>query len=467
MIPSLIKNTYRFSGIRAYRPVSFFPPMSSSPPSTRRKLFAPAPAPVVESTSSTTTYTLRRSARHFNTTVIKSERDSSGSANALPTSAPSTPPRKTRRSIAVKTEETNADIPSLDIKPDAEAEDDKLPRGRTRKPAADPFSISPQKQNRKKIKLDLDPSEVKPAPKRWEAQLSVLQSQRRRIVAPVDEMGCEENGTDAHRADSWRSQSEDPETKARRERFTCLVSLMLSSQTKDEITAAAVKNLQLNLKDGLNLESLLAASDEEISSQINKVGFWRRKTGYLKSAAHIISTQFDGDVPKDIDDLCSLPGVGPKMAFLCLQSAWGLNLGIGVDVHVHRMSNRLGWCKTNDPEDTRLVLQSWLPKELHHSINKTLVGFGQVVCVPVGPRCDLCDLGQQKLCPSRRKVDPKSIANRKVVEFLAEGGESEDAKVGVVIETPQGSISTEPVAGGTDKDDGDGDQKVKVEQLTW
>lgn len=53
-----------------------------------------------------------------------------------------------------------------------------------------------------------------------------------------------------------------------------------------------------------------------------------------------------------------------RQAFLALQSAWGINLGIGVDVHVHRLSNRLGWCKTKDPEGTRLVLQSWLPKEV-------------------------------------------------------------------------------------------------------
>lgn len=361
-----------------------------------------------------------------------------------------------------------------------EEQDEKKPVVKKEKPS--PFDVSPQKKTAKPIKLELDPSEVKPAPKRWRAQLEVLQKQRKRIVAPVDEMGCEENGREDRRADAWRVTAEDEEERAKRDRLTVLISLMLSSQTKDEVTAQAVKNLQTTLVDGVSLASILASTDEQISSCIAKVGFWRRKTGYIKSAASILQSTFGGDVPKDIDELCSLPGVGPKMAFLTLQSAWKLNLGIGVDVHVHRLANRLGWCKTNDPEGTRLVLQSFLPKDvshhtglsamgsphrqaldtdplflsstdiisqLHHSINKTLVGFGQVVCVPVGPRCDLCDLGKARLCPSYRKVDPKSAATRKQVVLLPDSddeGEQDEKKardaanpaVEVPIEGPDG-----------------------------
>lgn len=241
-------------------------------------------------------------------------------------------------------------------------QDEKKPAIKKEKPS--PFDVSPQKKTAKPIKLELDPSEVKPAPKRWRAQLDVLQKQRKRIVAPVDEVGCEENGREDRRADAWRVSAEDEEDRAKRDRLTILISLMLSSQTKDEVTGQAVKNLQTSLVDGISLASILASTDEQISSCIAKVGFWRRKTGYIKSAASILQSSFGGDVPKDIDELCSLPGVGPKMAFLTLQSAWKLNLGIGVDVHVHRLANRLGWCKTNDPEGTRLVLQSFLPKDV-------------------------------------------------------------------------------------------------------
>lgn len=79
---------------------------------------------------------------------------------------------------------------------------------------------------------------------------------------------------------------------------------------------------------------------------------------YLKQAALKLRDDFDSDVPKTVDELCSLPGVGPKMSFLTLQIAWGLNHGIGVDVHIHRITNLLGWHKppTKNPEQTRCVL---------------------------------------------------------------------------------------------------------------
>lgn len=229
-------------------------------------------------------------------------------------------------------------------------------------------------------------------------------------------MGCDQNGRSDRRADSWRD-TDTPQDAAKRERLATLVSLMLSSQTKDPVTAEAVYNLQRTLPDGLCLKSLLEADDETISSCIAKVGFWRRKTGYLKSAARILKDDFQGDLPRTVDELCSLPGVGPKMAFLAL-SSMGIQIGIGVDTHVHRLTNRLGWHKTTTPEQTRLNLQSWLPQELHAKINSLLVGFGQVICVPLGPRCDLCDVGKAGFCPSRRVVDEKSTAKRVKVELL-------------------------------------------------
>ncbi|MCO5602791.1 hypothetical protein L7F22_056929 [Adiantum nelumboides] len=348
-------------------------------------------------------------------------------------------------------------------------EEEKKPVKGVKKEAKDPFSTSPRKAPSKPIKLELEAHEARPAPKRWREQLAILNEQRKRIVAPVDTMGCEENGRDDRRGDVQRVQDgvESEEDKRKRERFTILISLMLSSQTKDPVTAEAVRNLQTRLDGGLSLESLLAAPQDLITECIAKVGFWRRKTGYITSAAKILKEDFGGDVPKTIDELCSLPGVGPKMSFLALQSAWGafsfrfvswsrgrlyadvdpgLNVGIGVDVHVHRVSNRLNWVKSQDPEGTRLQLQSWLPKELHKTINKTLVGFGQVVCLPVGPRCDLCALGAARMCPSYRKVDPKSVLKRVKVEFLPEGTQHpSDARVkpeveeAIKVEGPDGA----------------------------
>lgn len=159
---------------------------------------------------------------------------------------------------------------------------------------------------------------------------------------------------------------------------------MLSSQTKDEVTDAAVAKLRVALGGSITLEALLSAPETTVSEAISKVGFWRRKTGYIKQAALRLKDDFDGDVPKTVNELCSLPGVGPKMAFLCLQRAWDMyvlfdvftlkkilriliggcsNDGIGVDVHVHRITNRLRWHKpaTKNPEETRysLIMNVW------------------------------------------------------------------------------------------------------------
>ena len=105
-------------------------------------------------------------------------------------------------------------------------------------------------------------------------------------------------------------------------RFHMLISLMLSSQTKDPVTSQAVTNLHHSLPGGLTADSLAAASIEQVHECINKVGFWRRKTDYIQDAARILLEKEGdekGDVPNTLEGLCALRGVGPKMAFLALQ----------------------------------------------------------------------------------------------------------------------------------------------------
>lgn len=185
---------------------------------------------------------------------------------------------------------------------------------------------------------------------------------------------------------------------------------MLSSQTKDPVTHQATMNLRQNLAGGLTLASLLASTPEEINACISKVGFHNVKTANLKKLAVSLRDDHAGLVPRDLPSLLALSGVGPKMGILYLQSI-GINAGIGVDVHVHRISNRLGWVKTDKPEQTRLSLESWLPSELHGEINVMLVGFGQEICKPVGPRCDLCNVAQiGRLCPSKKVVSPRKVS---------------------------------------------------------
>ncbi|OCH86194.1 DNA glycosylase [Obba rivulosa] len=260
-----------------------------------------------------------------------------------------------------------------------------------------------------------------PAPPRWRETYDTIKEMRSRIVAPVDTMGC--------------AQAQLKEQDPKNQRFATLVSLMLSSQTKDEVTDAAVAKLRDAVGGSLSVEAVIAAEGSAIADAICKVGFWRRKTQYIKQAAQRLRDDFESDVPKSVDELCSLPGVGPKMAFLALQVAWNLNVGIGVDVHVHRITNRLGWHKppTKTPEETRLNLQSWLPSELHPEINPLLVGFGQMICLPVNPRCDMCELSTG-LCPSARKVVRRTVKTVKTEDDLS------GPKVEVVLETQKAII---------------------------
>jgi endonuclease-3 len=113
------------------------------------------------------------------------------------------------------------------------------------------------------------------------------------------------------------------------------------------------------------------------------------------------------------------------MGYLTLSAAWGRHEGIGVDVHVHRITNLWGWHKTSTPEQTRAALESWLPREKWHDINNLLVGFGQTICLPVGRKCGECRLAERELCPSA--VVKKSVKVKKEAVVKMEGGEGEEA----------------------------------------
>lgn len=198
---------------------------------------------------------------------------------------------------------------------------------------------------------------------------------------------------------------------------------MLSAQTKDEVTHTTLRYLVDEKK--LTIDVILNTKEQDLNSWISKVGFHNKKAKYIKNATEIIKSQHGGKVPDNLKDLVALPGVGPKMAHLLLQGAFNKVEGIGVDVHVHRIANRLKWVKkpTNDPEDTRKALEQWLPKDKWREINHLLVGFGQTICRPVGMRCWECPIISR--CPFKAKnlhpspeARSKPIISQKIQEIM-------------------------------------------------
>lgn len=223
-------------------------------------------------------------------------------------------------------------------------------------------------------------------PANWKEFLVNLRTMRANNDAPVDSMGCH--------------MCLDENAPPKVFRYQSLISLMLSSQTKDQVTFAAMERLR---NRGLTVDNVLAMSNEELGQLIYPVGFWKTKVKYIKDTTQTLKEQYDGDIPDSVEKLCKLRGVGPKMAHICMKVAWNKVTGIGVDTHVHRISNRIGWVKkpTATPEDTRKSLQTWLPFDLWSDVNHLLVGFGQTICLPVGPMCHECL--NRDICPSSDK----------------------------------------------------------------
>ncbi len=246
------------------------------------------------------------------------------------------------------------------------------------------------------LTIEYEPkNRAKEPPANWHATWLELEAMRAKHPAPVDSMGCDSF------YDPKEIQKEMPTISTadaeRTARYRVLVSLMLSSQTKDTENAKAMRRLIDSGK--LTVDGIIAIDDDELNTMIHNVGFHNKKVVYLKKTAQILKDKHAGDVPNTLTDIVALPGVGYKMAHLLMQAAWGITLGISVDTHVHRISARLGWTKNaKSPGDTADQLESWLPKEHWRRINHSLVGHGQTICTPLAPKCGECSLFEKKLC---------------------------------------------------------------------
>jgi endonuclease-3 len=163
---------------------------------------------------------------------------------------------------------------------------------------------------------------------------------------------------------------------------------MLSSRTKDETTGYASARL---FSVANTPAKMLALGESEIGELIYPVGFYRTKARNLKKMCQELVRRHGGRVPRTMEELLGLPGVGRKTANLVIGMAFGQD-GICVDTHVHRISNRLGYVETDSPHATERALREKLPRRYWIVVNGLMVAWGQRVCRPISPFCSRCDI---------------------------------------------------------------------------
>ncbi|MCK4281277.1 MAG: endonuclease III [Candidatus Lokiarchaeota archaeon] len=190
--------------------------------------------------------------------------------------------------------------------------------------------------------------------------------------------------------------------------YKILISTILSVRTKDKNTSAATDKLFTKYYT----PKMIAEADlEDIEELIYVSGTYKTKAQRIKQVSQIIVEKYNGQVPKDFNELIELPGVGNKVANCVLIYAFKIP-AIAVDIHVHRISNRTGWVDTKTPEQTENELKKIIPKDLWIESNGLIVKFGQQICRPTYPKCNLCpiiDICKKSFSKSFTKIKKKEI----------------------------------------------------------
>ena len=164
--------------------------------------------------------------------------------------------------------------------------------------------------------------------------------------------------------------------------YEVLVRTILSQRTRDENTDKATESL---FSVYSTMEEVADAPVEDIAELVRQAGFYNVKAGRIKEVSNILLEEYGGEVPDTVEELVKLPGVGRKTANCVLVFGFQKD-AIPVDVHVHRISNRLGLVHTNEPEETEEVLREIVPQEYWLPINDLMVQFGQNICKPINPQ---------------------------------------------------------------------------------
>jgi endonuclease III len=168
--------------------------------------------------------------------------------------------------------------------------------------------------------------------------------------------------------------------------YKILISTVISLRTRDEVTLAASRRL---FDKADNPADMIALQSSEIEELIYPCGFFRVKAENILKISDLILNKHDSEVPDSLEELTAFPGVGLKTANLVLSLGFNIS-AICVDIHVHRISNRMGWIRTKKPDDSVPALEKVLPEKYWIAINELLVLYGQQICTPGNPKCSQC-----------------------------------------------------------------------------
>jgi endonuclease-3 len=196
--------------------------------------------------------------------------------------------------------------------------------------------------------------------------------------------------------------------------FQLLVATVLSAQCTDKRVNQTTPAL---FKKYPNPKKMAKADSKDIQRLVKSTGFYRAKAKNIKGLSNKIIEEFGGDVPSNLDDLITLPGVGRKTANVVLGHAFGIP-GITVDTHFGRLSRRFGWSKQNDPVKVEFEVGELIPEKEWTNLSQRMIWHGRRVCHARKPACGACPLA--KLCPSHGIGEMDPIKAKRLVKVEAD-----------------------------------------------
>jgi endonuclease-3 len=174
-----------------------------------------------------------------------------------------------------------------------------------------------------------------------------------------------------------------------RNAYQLLVATILSAQCTDERVNMVTPSLFAKYPD---VRALTKADQSELEAMIRSTGFFRAKATSLRGMARGVVENFGGEIPRNLEDLITLPGVGRKTANVVLGTVWGIAVGVVVDTHVKRISNLLGLTKSSNPEQIEQDLMQLIPQSEWVDFSHRLIHHGRRICIARRPQCPICPL---------------------------------------------------------------------------